>query len=301
MQPHVQPDAGKLALSLHHRRHRFVARGEGRLPAFAGSAWRGAFGHALKRTVCVMRLRPCAGCPLERGCIYPTLFAAAPDPEGERLTGLERVAQPYVLTPPPQGPTRLAPGDAVELGLTLVGRAIGQRAYVTRALARAGADGLGPDRLPLELAASEAAEPAPAPPEGERLRLELVTPLRLKRDGRLVTPEALTPADLLMALLRRVSMLRAFHDGAPLMLDFGALKAEAAAAGWARLAVRWQETVRFSTRQGQKLRMGGLVGTVELLTAAVPGFLELLALAPWIGIGKGASMGLGQVRLGAAS
>jgi hypothetical protein len=301
MQPYVQPGARPLALTLHHARHRFLARGEGRLPAFAGSTWRGAFGHALKRTVCVMRLRPCAGCPLERSCLYPTLFAAAPDPEGERLSRLERVAQPYVLMPPAAGPRQLRPGDAVELGLTLVGRAIGQRAYVARALARAGADGLGPDRLPLGLEASEAAPALPALPGGGRLRLELVTPLRLKRDGRLVTPEALTPADVLMALLRRVSMLRAFHDGAPLALDFKALKAEATAARWARRAVGWQETTRFSTRQGQRLRMGGLVGTLELVTAEVPRFHELLALAPWIGIGKGASMGLGQVRLGEAA
>jgi hypothetical protein len=56
-------------LPLRRTRLVLVACGAGRFPAFPGSAWRGAFGHALKRTVCVMRLRPCAGCPLERSCI----------------------------------------------------------------------------------------------------------------------------------------------------------------------------------------------------------------------------------------
>lgn len=137
-----------ISLPLLRTTYRFRAATEGRLPAFAGSAWRGAFGHALKRAVCVMRLRPCDGCPLERSCLYPTLFHAAPDPAAARLSRLRSIAQPYVLMPPPDGPRRLRPGDAVELAVTLVGWAIGQRAYVQRALERA-AGGLGPDRLRL--------------------------------------------------------------------------------------------------------------------------------------------------------
>lgn len=33
------------------------------MPAYAGSAWRGAFGHALKRLVCVTREPACPPCP----------------------------------------------------------------------------------------------------------------------------------------------------------------------------------------------------------------------------------------------
>ena len=276
----------------------FHATGNGRLPSFMGSAWRGAFGHALRRSVCVMRLRPCTGCPLERSCLYTTLFRAAPDPARGVLSRLQDVAQPYVLMPPAEGPRRVIAGDPVRLDLTLVGRAIGQRAYVQRALERAAEGGLGPDRVPLRLAAVEPLAPSPRTPTAGRLVVQLVTPLRLKRDGRLVGPDRLTPADLLMALLRRVSMLRAFHDAAPLQLDFGALKGHAAGLSWQRIAVRWQETRRYSTRQEALLTMGGLVGEAELDAAKLGPFRELVALAPCIGIGKGASMGLGQVAVG---
>lgn len=289
-------------LDLLRATYRFRAAGEGRLPVFAGSAWRGAFGHALKRAVCVMRLRPCGGCPLERTCLYPTLFHAAPHPAAGRLSRLQSVAQPYVLMPPPLGPRWLGPGDAVELDLTLVGRAIGQRAYVQRALERAADGGLGPDRLRLELeAVATAAEPPSPPPDDRPLTIRFMTPLRLKRDGHLVTPEQFAPGDLLMALLRRVSMLRAFHDSAPLALDFAALKALAGATRWERRAVRWHETRRYSTRQEALLAMGGIVGEAVLAPAPLGAFRELLALAPWIGVGKGASMGLGQVQIEAAS
>jgi hypothetical protein len=282
--------------------YRFRAVGEGRLPGFAGSAWRGAFGHALKRAVCIMRLRPCCGCPLERTCLYPTLFHAAPDPAARRLSRLQSVAQPYVLMPPPQGPRFVRPGDPIRLDVTLVGRAIGQRAYVRRALERAAEGGIGPDRLRLELE-SVAMVPGPPspPPDDLPLTIRFLTPLRLKRDGQLITPETLAPADLLMALLRRVSMLGAFHAQQPLRLDFLALKATAATARWQHRALGWQETRRYSTRQLALLAMGGVVGEAVLAPAPLGAFRELLALAPWIGVGKGASMGLGQVQIEAAA
>lgn len=145
-----------------------------------------------------------------------------------------------------------------------------------------------------------AADPPAPPPADRAILVRLVTPLRLRRDGHLVTPEAFAPGDLLMALLRRVSMLGAFHDVAPLALDFVALKELAGATRWARRAVRWHETRRYSSRQEALLAMGGLVGEVVLEPAPLGPFRELLAVAPWIGVGKGASMGLGQVRLEAA-
>lgn len=287
-------------LVLWHDRYRFRADRDGRLPTFAGSAWRGAFGHALKRTVCVMRLRPCCGCPLERSCIYPTVFEAAPDPEGQRLSSLERIAQPYVLMPPWAGPRQIAAGEEVSLGVTLVGRAAGQRAYVRRALEAAAAAGLGRERVPLTVTAAEPSSAAAPLPEGVPLRLVLRTPVRLKRDGRLVTPASLAAGDLLMALVRRVSMLRAFHDEAPLALDFAGLKQAAAHAAFTSRAVRWVDTLRYSTRQERHLQMGGLVGSVVLEAGALRPFLPFLTLAPWIGVGKGASMGLGQVDVVAA-
>ncbi len=93
--------------------------GAGRWPSFSGSAWRGAFGHALKRTVCVMHLRPCPGCPLE-----PPASTPRSSPPARRATrcGVTTIPHPYVLCPP-FGPRRLAPGTAVTLGVTLVGRA----------------------------------------------------------------------------------------------------------------------------------------------------------------------------------
>jgi CRISPR/Cas system endoribonuclease Cas6 (RAMP superfamily) len=43
--------------------------------------------------------------------------------------------------------------------------------------------------------------------------------------------------------------------------------------------------------------MGGLVGTVILPLADLEPFWPFLALAPWAHVGKGATMGLGAMRV----
>lgn len=50
----------------------------GRLPTFPGSAWRGAFGHALKKTACVVRDTPCSQCLLKNACAYSYIFETPP-------------------------------------------------------------------------------------------------------------------------------------------------------------------------------------------------------------------------------
>jgi hypothetical protein len=217
------------------------------------------------------------------------------------LRRLERVAQPYVLMPPPEGPRQLGTGDPIRLDVTLVGRAIAQRAYVWRALEAAARGGLGPDRVAFEIAEATELEPASLaePPAAGRARLSFLTPVRLKRDGRLVPPAQLTPADVLMALVRRVSMLAAFHGPGPLGVDFRGLKWVADGLAWQATRLGWRDTVRHSARQEAVLRMGGLVGDALIDARALTPFRPFLRLAPWLGIGKGASMGLGQVALAA--
>lgn len=46
-----------------------------RLPDYAGSMLRGAFGHALRSLACMTRAKTCEGCALLAGCPYPALFA----------------------------------------------------------------------------------------------------------------------------------------------------------------------------------------------------------------------------------
>lgn len=315
----------KIALPL--VRHRFVYRAvdAGMLRAFGGSAWRGVFGHALKRVVCAMRLRPCEGCPLIDGCAYPVLFDGYRPAGQATAAGIDLRAVPYVFAADHRGDTPFAAGDLVSTTLTLVGSANARLVYVVRAMAEAGRAGLGPMRARLELARVEALDgldaasgtlvhdggarclaATPRSPEpallGRHVAVTLRTPLRLRLEGDLVTPESFRPAPLVVAAIRRVSSLAALHGAQPIAADYAALKEAAAAATLAAApALRWQEQTRVSARQRTAMQMGGLVGTCRLdLGPGAEALAPWLALAQWVGLGKGASMGMGDFRVTAA-
>ena len=320
------------ALPLVRYRFAYRARDAGVLRAFGGSAWRGVFGHALKRVVCAMRLRPCAGCPLIDGCAYPALFegrrpaGAGAGAAAAAAAGIDLLAVPYVFAADHRGDVAFAAGDVVSTTLTLVGSANARLVYVVRAMAEAGLAGLGPARARLELVRVEALDgldaaagmlvhdggarclpAAPRSPDmaplGRHVVVTLRTPLRLRLGGDLVTPGGFQPAQLLVAAMRRVSSLAALHGAGPIAADYAALKQAAAGAALAGTqALRWQEQTRFSARQRTAMKMGGLIGTVGLdLGADADALAPWLGLAQWVGLGKGASMGRGDFRVVAAA
>jgi len=278
------------------RRLVFRAEEPVRLPPFSGSAFRGGFGHALRRLCCVQRFSPCEGCALETGCVYTTLFEARPDPAVPVRGRTDRAPQPYVLDPRMPTPVDLAPGERFVLHLTLVGRARRFEAYALRALAEAGARGIGPGRGRLKLEAFDPLPPPPPPGERNPARVEVVlqTPLRLVADGRLVGPERFSAPLFARALVRRLILLRAFHgDGLP-DVDWTGLARACEDLRLLASDLRWREQRRHSARQGRTVHMGGLVGRFVLDCSALPGFADLLAFARPLHLGKGTTMGLGR-------
>jgi YVTN family beta-propeller protein len=74
----------------------------------------------------------------------------------------------------------------------------------------------------------------------------------------------------------------------------------AEAAEFDAIELRWIEWARWSGRQQSLLRMGGLLGAMSLSLEGLEPFWPFLALAPWVHVGKGATMGLGAMRVVAA-
>jgi hypothetical protein len=98
----------------------FRAASSLRLPPYTGSAWRGAFGHALKRLACVTREPTCPPCLLYRSCIYPYLFETPPDPGVGKLTRYTAAPHPFVLIPDERG-GHIEAGETLSLNLNLFG------------------------------------------------------------------------------------------------------------------------------------------------------------------------------------
>ncbi len=306
----------QLNLPLAVYRLEFSALDAVRLPAYAGSAWRGVFGRALKRLVCVTREPACPSCLLYRSCVYPYLFETPPDPAAGKLRKYPAAPHPFVLRPGPGGAQ--AAGATVSVDVVLFGQGNRQLPYVLHAFAQAGQRGVGQGDGRLELqqvwqqtpagawrsiyAVSGPLEPLPpatptVPPGPARVRVVLETPLRIQQAEKLLSPAAFQFGALFSNLLRRISLLTTFHTDAPLETDFAALSR----AGWTveaqAMRLRWHEWVRYSSRQDALLQMGGLLGEIELTGAGLEPFWPYLWLGQWTHAGKATSMGLGRYRL----
>lgn len=277
---------------------RFVAGMPGEFPPFAGSAWRGGLGRALKRLVCIQRLRPCEGCALEQGCLFTTLFDPRHDGTVTRLGRVDRMPPPFVLDVRTPTPCRLDEGDPFDLRLVVIGRAGHQAVYLLRALEEAGARGIGPDRVRfrLETVAEHRGIASGDLPAGP-VQIELVTPLRLRAGGHLVGPERFTPALFVQALFRRLSLLAACWGEPPSPLPFEAFRDRLVRLEGATDGLRWVEQHRRSSRQHTRMRMGGLTGSFSLRLEPADPLAPLLLAGERLHVGKGATMGLGRYRL----
>jgi hypothetical protein len=279
----------------------FAPKADVRLQPYSGSVWRGAFGFALKRLVCVMRMRPCEGCPLAAVCIFPRFFGSDPDHDEPR---------PYVLAPEPtpQGGWVRA-GQPFRVRLTLLGSAEAAAPYLMQAVLDGAAHGLTRGRVPfvrLSVTSSGgAAEAALAhlpclepvdlrpPPAPSAVRLRITTPLRLRLSGDLVTGRSLTAGQLIGAILRRARLLGAMVPAATIP----SVREQARALAWQEPRFGWLETTRFSSRQQTRMQLGGIVGEARLDLRAAPDLWPLLWLASILHVGKGASMGFGRIEL----
>ena len=86
---------------IHYLRLRFklIAAENAKLPYYKGSMLRGAFGHALRSTVCAMNNgTSCAECMLKLQCAYTRLFETYITGEPPRfLKGLDTAPRPFVF------------------------------------------------------------------------------------------------------------------------------------------------------------------------------------------------------------
>lgn len=283
-----------------------------RLPDYAGSALRGAFGGALRAAACMTKRKDCAGCPLLRTCPYTAIFETPPPAKSHALQKFSHVPNPYVIEPPIWGERICLPGETVSFGIVLAGRALDHLPLVLWSFQRAFLRGVGAgdgtarlarvvhlgetETLVLEGPGDTVREHLraipPAPPfAGSALTLVFDTPLRLQRNGRVLGAAALAPRDLLMALVRRIALVAEFHGPGPLALDFSELARRSETIEGDKIFV-WRDWTRYSNRQKQKMTLGGVVGRWTLRGELTP-FLPFLHLGQWLHVGKETTFGLG--------
>ena len=290
---------------------------------YLGSAWRGMLGMNLKKTVCVTRYPVCDNCPLLYSCPYPQIFEHRPPLTSDKLKRYTHAPNPYVLEPSNSDFDHS--GHSIRLGLVLIGKANQYLPYIVYSFDRIARHGLTNKRIKLELidvqseplhtqdrsssskweVIYEPGQPlvskspeSPMPPQGtEIVKVQQITPLRLKVKGDLVVAEEFSFRTFFGHLLRRLSLLSYFFSDTPLEVDFKELIERSKAVRIHNQNLRWMDWTRHSSRQKTYLQMGGLIGSFELLGQEFQPFLPYLWAGQWTHFGKGCTMGLGRYLL----
>lgn len=289
---------------------------------YQGGALRGAFGYALRESVCAFKDQECADCLARHQCAYSYAFET-PLPENARtLRNIPFLPHPFIINPMTQGAGTHLAGNRLQFGLTLIGRAIDYLPYFVLALEGMGRRGLGKGRGRFhivqinalgpvgeaaetlfngaELAApetilgyKEALVISQAYPKDE-LAVVFKTPFRVKHQGRLTDlPEFHI---LIRTLLRRLGNLVQFHCNCRIDLPYKDIIQAAEAMELAENQTCWHDWTRYSGRQHKKMKMGGVVGRA-VYQGDLANFLPMLVMGTWVNVGKGTGMGLGSYRL----
>ena len=117
-----------------------------RFPSYKGSAFRGGFGYAFKRVVCVIKGKECDDCLLKQKCIYSYIFETPPPQDTEILRLYPKVPHPFVIEPPITEKQTFEPGETFSFHLILIGNAIDYLPYFIYTFTELGKQGIGQGR-----------------------------------------------------------------------------------------------------------------------------------------------------------
>nr|WP_205002638.1 CRISPR system precrRNA processing endoribonuclease RAMP protein Cas6 [Scopulibacillus daqui] len=287
------------------------------LPAYKGSTFRGVFGMALKEVAC--------NCPKGSGhepyCIYAYLFETALS-----NTEANHLPRPFILEPPNNEEEYYPPGERIWLGFTLLGGAIQYLPIIIYTLKLLGEKGFGKGKhsaklvqvFSLNLSGSmESIYKIDSPTicnhfsiytgseiiehflnknhKINQCTLHFVTPTRLKYNGQYTDyPEFHI---VLRSIVRRITSLYYVHHNGEKQSENWALLFETAEnIKLIKSAVRWYDWERYSNRQHQRMKMGGIVGQATYV-GDLQLFIPWLILGEYVNLGKNATFGLGKIKI----
>jgi CRISPR-associated endoribonuclease Cas6 len=296
------------------------------LPTYKGSTLRGGFGYAFKRVVCAIKDKECRDCLLKEKCVYSYVFETPPPSDTKIMRKYKAVPHPFVIEPPPEKRRGYKPGDEINFGLTLIGRAINYLPYFIYTFDELGKIGIGKGKARYELKTVSSQELAVSNLEKEKLiyssdtktlkqfntstiflgfqdfdsktlnsqllTLNFVTPTRILYGGHLTLD--LEFHILIRNLLRRLSLLSYFHCNIdPSEWDFKGMIEKAKDIRVKEKNLHWYDWQRYSGRQETRIKMGGFVGGITFEGNIEP-FMPLIRAGEILHVGKGTGFGLGK-------
>ena len=295
------------------------------LPPFRGSLWRSVLGPALKRLDQRNQWHPPARERVPMS-LYDWVFET---PVSSSLLSPKtgHVPHPLIIDAPAEKDwVFIPPNQTMRIQLSLVGRFVNAWQAIIAAFRDAGQCGIGRaitregQRGRAELISvhqvwrknhrdkplwnaengwideNPTAEFVPPPKPGP-VHVELVSPMRIERRKQVVRNKAFCAGDLFLPLIRRTSALMASQAGIVLDVEKERLADQAGKLILHNKNLVWNDVVRWSASQKSPVPSGGITGSFDLEMAPFPELFDFLWLGQWINTGKGAFMGMGNIRL----
>ncbi|BFU59571.1 MULTISPECIES: CRISPR system precrRNA processing endoribonuclease RAMP protein Cas6 [Rodentibacter] len=276
------------------------------LPEYAGSTLRGVFGRSLRKICCMTKLENCKTCPLYRSCPYTAIFET-PAPLEHQVQKFSQVPNGYIIEPPKWGERVYQQSEKLAFDVVLFGRLLNQLPLITFAFKRAFEYQVGKGKALLvdlrhndqsilvndHIIEHNAQIELPGNLSSS-LCLHFETPLRLQENGQPIGEKKIKINRLLLGLAKRIMLLSEFHDK-PISLNFEQLK-QGITEIEDHKQLYWQDWTRYSSRQNQKMKLGGLVGNWALNNVPED-WQQLIYMGQWLHVGKNATFGLGKYQL----
>ena len=289
-----------------------------RLPLFKGSMFRGAFGWAFKRAVCLTKLDDCNGCILKNNCSYFNVFETEiPENNIPFLRGVKKVPHPYIINSYKESRSEYSKGDNLNVELIIFGEYIKLFPFFVFTFQQMGKRGIGKKRykfslmeieniishneseplfnsntnilntniLPLKHSDKEINIPS-------KIQIEFVSPLRIQSDGTILNRSQQVTEELLLNLfLRRYNSVTHLFFHSDIIVDSQQFTNSSFQISNNELV--FNSFKRYSNRQKKKMDFGGFIGKI-LLTVYNEDLLNIIYCVENFNLGKNTSFGMGK-------
>ncbi len=270
--------------------------------------FRSLLGKELFRLICPFRKKMCESCTLRFKCAYSFIFESPITRDNPVLYGRNFASHPFVLE------TDIDTRKTIEvltLRITLIGQAKEYIPIVFWSLVKAGENGIFKSKVRYQISDlkingqnSFADERLKLPKnclswkleednilKNGKLFLEFLTPMRFKKNGKYLSE--LQMEEVMQAAVRRLEILTAtYGDQEFRKIGFPEFKLKEE-----HSQLNWKDLPRWSARQKQLMRLGGVVGYLTAEGSFSLKTLSLLKGAEIFHFGKNTSFGLGKIKV----
>ncbi len=271
--------------------------------------FRSVLGNELKKMACIFPEKHCASCSLKNTCAYSLVFESPISKDNKILPGRNFAGHPFVLySPVPIWHTV----HSIDLHITVFGKAIEYIPYIYYALKRAGEKGILRDRVRYTIDDVRAGSDqitdgagtinpefkvelwnfnqGEAGTEG-RIKIRFLTPARMKIKGSYTNNFSVQ--DFFNTSWRRASQLVSLYGNS----NDGFSYFPSENIKMLSNDTRWVDLDRWSSRQRRNMKLGGIIGNIEIGGKFSEGDFSILRFDEIFHVGKNTGFGLGKINI----